>query len=135
MPKRSDDAASSPPDISIEAARRRLEEELERCLRQAERTRRSDDGASPDASVIGADIVDHIQARGIERNQVAVASRVAARVAAIRAALERLADGRYGVCVRCSRDIGRARLRAMPEVATCIACQQEVERAMTRRIA
>jgi RNA polymerase-binding transcription factor DksA len=124
MAKRFDDAT----------ARRRLEHELERCLRQAEVTSRPDEAAS-EAAMSGADIVDRIQAHRIQRDQVAVARRVATRIAAIRAALARLADGRYGECVRCSGDIARARLFAVPEVATCIACQEDVERETARRIA
>jgi DnaK suppressor protein len=44
------------------------------------------------------------------------------QVAAIDAALRRLAAGRYGVCERCGRPIGEGRLAARPAAATCIQC-------------
>ena len=44
------------------------------------------------------------------------------QVAAVDAALERLADGRYGVCDRCGRPIGEDRLAARPAARTCIDC-------------
>jgi DnaK suppressor protein len=44
------------------------------------------------------------------------------QVAALDAALERLAQGRYGVCDRCGRPIGRERLAARPAARTCIEC-------------
>jgi RNA polymerase-binding transcription factor DksA len=44
------------------------------------------------------------------------------QVAAIDAALQRLAAGRYGVCERCGRPIGEARLAARPAAPTCIQC-------------
>jgi DnaK suppressor protein len=44
------------------------------------------------------------------------------QVAAIDAALERLAEGRYGVCDRCGRPIGEDRLAARPTARTCIEC-------------
>jgi len=44
------------------------------------------------------------------------------QVAAINAALERLADGRYGICDQCGRPIGEDRLAARPAARTCIKC-------------
>jgi RNA polymerase-binding transcription factor DksA len=44
------------------------------------------------------------------------------QVAAIDAALQRLAAGRYGVCERCGRPIGEGRLAARPAAPTCIQC-------------
>jgi RNA polymerase-binding transcription factor DksA len=44
------------------------------------------------------------------------------QVAAIDAALERLAAGRYGVCERCGQPIGAGRLAARPAAVTCVRC-------------
>ncbi len=44
------------------------------------------------------------------------------QVAAVDAALRRLAEGRYGVCERCGRPIGAERLAARPAALTCIRC-------------
>jgi RNA polymerase-binding transcription factor DksA len=44
------------------------------------------------------------------------------------AAIERLDDGDYGVCVECNEAIAPARLRVMPEVQTCVRCQDRLER-------
>ena len=38
------------------------------------------------------------------------------------AALQRVDDGSYGVCARCGRPIGAARLGARPAADTCISC-------------
>src|SRR5262245_21276752 len=43
-------------------------------------------------------------------------------------ALERLRDGAYGVCEECDGPIAPARLQAMPEVTTCVRCQDRLER-------
>jgi len=43
-------------------------------------------------------------------------------------ALKRLRDGDYGRCEECDGLIAPARLRAMPEVATCVRCQDVLER-------
>jgi RNA polymerase-binding transcription factor DksA len=50
------------------------------------------------------------------------ASRTREAIAAIRVALERLADGTYGVCVDCGSPIPLERLEALPEAAFCVAC-------------
>jgi DnaK suppressor protein len=52
-----------------------------------------------------------------------------AEIAAVDAALQRMADGIYGECVDCGAHIAEARLKAAPEAARCIHCQEKVERA------
>ncbi len=44
------------------------------------------------------------------------------RIRRVEAALERLADGDYGWCVRCGEAIASARLEADPAVPTCVGC-------------
>ena len=38
------------------------------------------------------------------------------------AALERLADGTYGICAKCGADIGNERLEVVPEAPLCRNC-------------
>lgn len=40
----------------------------------------------------------------------------------IRAALRRIADGSYGICVRCGEEIAEARLDAIPWTPLCRKC-------------
>jgi DnaK suppressor protein len=44
------------------------------------------------------------------------------RIRRVEAALERLASGDYGWCVRCGEAIASARLEADPAVPTCVTC-------------
>jgi DnaK suppressor protein len=48
-------------------------------------------------------------------------------LAQIDEALQRVDAGTYGQCVACGADIPAARLRAAPEAARCIACQDKQE--------
>jgi DnaK suppressor protein len=75
-----------------------------------------------------ADEVDEIQAN--ERREIGFATRelLVERVNRITAALDRLNDGEYGICVECGEKIAAARLRALPEVQTCVRCQDMLER-------
>lgn len=43
------------------------------------------------------------------------------------AALVRLRDGSYGICVDCGQDIGYERLLVAPEAQRCARCQAKVE--------
>ena len=51
-----------------------------------------------------------------------------AELQAIDAALRRLQDGGYGVCVDCGAAVGLERLRAEPQAARCIGCQRRHEK-------
>ena len=47
----------------------------------------------------------------------------------VRAALRRIEDGSYGVCLHCEEDISPKRLAAVPWTAFCIQCQEIADRA------
>lgn len=47
----------------------------------------------------------------------------------VRAALRRIDEGMYGVCVHCEEDISPKRLNAVPWTPFCIACQEAADRA------
>ena len=81
-----------------------------------------------DRELAYADEVDEIQAN--ERREIGFATRelLVERVNALAAALDRLNDGEYGTCVECGEDIAPARLHALPEVQTCVRCQDRLER-------
>jgi DnaK suppressor protein len=44
----------------------------------------------------------------------------------IEAALSRIRDGSYGICIDCAGEIGRARLKADATATRCLACQMRV---------
>lgn len=112
--------------------RKRLEQEL----RTAAGRLRHVGGAAALEELLGptgehwayADEVDGILAN--ERREIGFATRelLVERVNALTAALERLNDGEYGTCVECGEDIAPARLQALPEVQTCVRCQDRIER-------
>jgi CBS domain-containing protein/RNA polymerase-binding transcription factor DksA len=81
-------------------------------------------GANP-----ARDEADESQASQTSDMAMASRERLTQRRRQIRAALERLDRGEYGHCLDCGRLIEAARLRAMPEVETCLACQERREQA------
>ncbi|MDP3833657.1 MAG: TraR/DksA C4-type zinc finger protein [Hydrogenophaga sp.] len=57
----------------------------------------------------------------------ALEERESAELIAIDAALQRVADGSYGLCVDCGTPIATARLHANPTAMRCVACQARAE--------
>jgi DnaK suppressor protein len=47
---------------------------------------------------------------------------------AIGAAIARLADGTFGLCLHCDEPISEKRLRAIPWAGYCVSCQETIDR-------
>ncbi|MFM2125066.1 MAG: hypothetical protein RL328_1517 [Acidobacteriota bacterium] len=79
----------------------------------------------------------HIERTAEETEQLAMASQRAVAVRAldhnsyllreIHGALERIADGSYGVCLECEMQISERRLRAVPWARHCLPCQDRLD--------
>jgi len=80
------------------------------------------------------DTDDDATASSMRDADVSTLERAARELALIDAAYERLADGRYGVCVDCEEPIPVERLLANPEAARCAACQSRFERVQAHAI-
>lgn len=64
------------------------------------------------------------QAAGMEAE---LAERRTEELHAVEAALARIADGEYGICIDCGGEIGYERLRAFPMARRCIVCKTKFE--------
>jgi DnaK suppressor protein len=60
---------------------------------------------------------------------IALGERESAELIAIDTALQRIADGSYGLCVDCGVAIATARLHANPTAMRCVDCQSRLEQA------
>jgi RNA polymerase-binding transcription factor DksA len=76
----------------------------------------------------GASAVDGSQIITSREIGWATRERLVERVKHLSTALDRLRDGEYGVCIECDERISPARLHAVPEVETCVRCQDRLER-------
>jgi DnaK suppressor protein len=112
--------------------KKKLEVELNRMV---ERMRHMG-GAATSVETIGAigdtiqlaDEVDVSQVNEVRQMTFATRSLLAERTNRLAEALERLRDGSYGTCQECGEAIVPARLKVMPEVTTCVRCQDRLER-------
>jgi DnaK suppressor protein len=112
--------------------RRRLDHELETVVSRL----RPGHGAvavmePPTAIMYNGPFADEVDGSQVsETREIGFATRelLVERVKRLEAALDRLNAGEYGACVECRSAISAARLRAAPEVPTCVGCQARLER-------
>lgn len=105
--------------VNIGSIKTRLETQLAEL--QARQARIGDDLAEPlnaDSSEQAVEVEDDAALEG-------QASLIDREIASTSRALERIARGAYGECVRCGTEIAAARLEARPEAALCIACASD----------
>src|SRR5712692_3861099 len=81
-----------------------------------------------------ADEVDVIQVNEDREMNFATRSLLVERANRLAEALERLRGGDYGTCQECGEAIAPARLKAVPEVTTCVRCQDRLDK-MSRHMA
>lgn len=114
----------------MDAIRKRLEQELRLATARLRQSGMADalEEFRPVGETAFADEVDTIQAN--ESLEIGFATRelLVERVNKLSSALDRVESGDYGTCAECGEAIAPARLRVMPEVETCVRCQDRIER-------
>jgi DnaK suppressor protein len=112
--------AASLPRLALEARIAQLQQEIDAALLDAAEVSEAlgRHGDPADASV----------ADDQATTDFADARRDLEELHACEAALRRLEQGVYGLCIDCGLEIDPARLQAGPSVARCIACQSKLER-------
>ncbi|MBP3709841.1 MAG: TraR/DksA family transcriptional regulator [Treponema sp.] len=88
----------------------------------------SDDMKRLVKTVAAGDVID-IAADAVDRTLLdSLSSQDSARLQLIDNALDRIRQGRYGVCIKCGKDIPQQRLKALPYALMCVNCASEEER-------
>lgn len=70
------------------------------------------------------DALDEVQHAAERELAIRILSRESQLLRNVHAALRRIEDGCFGVCLRCEEDISRKRLVAVPWTPFCIGCQE-----------
>ena len=71
-----------------------------------------------------ADALDEVQFATERELAIRNLDRESGLLRAVRAALARMDEGTYGVCIHCEEEIKPKRLEAVPWAAYCVNCQQ-----------
>ncbi len=123
--RREDSSARGPRSL-----RARLQQERDAAIARLQQLRRSaehDEHSPAGGSDSARDEGDAAQVSEQRDVRFATHERLARRITQLTAALERLDRDDYGRCTICGQEIHAERLIAIPEAATCVACQQRQE--------
>src|SRR6476646_5456260 len=74
------------------------------------------------------DAIDEVQLAGERELAIRNLDRESNLLRQVRAALARIADGSYGICMHCEEEISPKRLNAVPQTPYCIKCQEAADR-------
>src|SRR5215468_1716658 len=74
------------------------------------------------------DALDEVQLAGERELAIRNLDRESSLLRNVRAALARVADGSYGICMHCEEEIKPKRLDAVPWTKYCIRCQEAADR-------
>lgn len=116
---------STPISDTFELQLRARQRELQARL-QAQR------GGARSRADVAADKRERLDDDGMRRDEAfdlgtVLGEREAAELQAIDYALQRIADGSYGLCLICGTRIPSARLHAQPTAERCVDCQARAE--------
>ena len=103
--------------------RRQLEEKL---AQLKERLARIESSLSREKNPLEMDFEEQASVRQNDEVLDGLEAHERAQIAAIRAALEKLEEGSYGICENCGGKIATARLEALPQTTTCIECASKL---------
>jgi DnaK suppressor protein len=128
MPKK---PASTSRKKFLAKVQNRLEDMKEKIRAEMNNAMRAEREGSKDEGLDTYDLASEERDREIS---FILSDRERVKIGAIEDALERIADGSYGVCESCGLEIGEERLEALPFTRLCRDCQQDQEReARTQR--
>ena len=91
---------------------------------------RKADGTVSDLLLLSVHAADPLDTSAMDADRsftLRIRDRESKLINKIKAALDRIEEGEYGVCEMCGEDIGGARLRARPVTTYCIRCKTKLE--------
>ena len=113
----------------LAAVRRDLEGQLTQMRTDYEQTLRAIDELQAQASDSAGDDQADAGSKTFEReHEMSLARNRADLISQLEHAVERIDEGRYGLCESCGKPIAKARLQAFPGATLCVACKQREER-------
>jgi DnaK suppressor protein len=80
------------------------------------------------------DALDEVQVAGVREMETRSLERETRMLRDVRAALKRIKESVYGVCLRCEEEISLKRLNAVPWAPLCISCQELEDSSRERHV-
>lgn len=87
-------------------------------------SRRSREAIAVERSADELDQIQSLNEREIQTNSIDMDARLLRQV---KAALKRMRDGDYGICIDCDEPMTPKRLLAIPWAERCVGCQEKID--------
>ena len=104
-------------------AEKTLRDERANLMHQLSELGANEDGQLRDDVSYGEGFADAAAATAERTEVIGLVDSVKAMLENVDAALERIAEGTYGTCAECGKEIGRARIEFRPESIYCVDCK------------
>lgn len=112
--------------VNLDQVRELLLQEKERLQEHVDETSAAETGVArqgtlgrnPDRTALAGDYADRERDRALSAIEME-------QIAEIEAALQRIDDGTYGICVECGEPITPGRLEILPYATRCVGCQSQ----------
>ncbi|HEY7565766.1 MAG TPA: TraR/DksA C4-type zinc finger protein [Acidimicrobiia bacterium] len=116
----------TPTKLNIESARARLEEARARLVRQLAELGSEESGELRSDLVFGDGFADAGAATAERTEVLGLVDTLKGQLDGVDAALSRIAEGKYGICANCGKEIDPARMEARPESVVCVSCKNKL---------
>ncbi len=104
-------------------AEKTLRDERANLIHQLSELGANEDGQLRNDVSYGEGFADAAAATAERTEVIGLVESVKAMLENVDAALERVAEGTYGICAECGNKIGRARIEFRPESIYCVDCK------------
>ena len=111
--------------VDIPTAKAALDEERARLVHQLEELGATESGDLTGEVDYGDGFADAAAATAERTEVIGLVDTLKLQLDDVDAALQRIADGAYGICAECGSDIGTARLEFRPASIYCVDCKSK----------
>ena len=109
--------------INLDSARTQLEQARIRLVHQLSELGSEETGELRSDLVFGDGFADAGAATAERTEVIGLVDTLKGQLDEVDAALVRIAEGKYGICVNCGKEIDPARMEARPESIYCVDCK------------
>lgn len=109
--------------INLDSARTQLEQARIRLVHQLSELGSEETGELRSDLVFGDGFADAGAATAERTEVIGLVDTLKGQLDGVDAALVRIAEGKYGICVNCGKEIDPARMEARPDSIYCVDCK------------
>ena len=112
--------------INLDSARAELEASRARLVHQLSELGSEESGELRSDLVFGDGFADAGAATAERTEVIGLVDTIKSQLDGVDAALARIAEGKYGICLNCGKEIDPARMEARPESVYCVDCKAKL---------